>query len=303
MDGTVVTTARTPGFMPSEPDDSFVQFTSVDLYLFDIDGTLVSPKSGETFRKTADDWQWLPGRKEVLQVLIAAEKKITFITNQGGVGFGYFKTNEIVRAVRAMCYDLGLHEPLPEWYICYTHPKATMPEYKHENDFQRKPNPGMLLRAMLDFKVGSTHTLMVGDSLEDYQAAQNAGCHFQWADGNGGFFGPVIGPPTTEVLRVTAVPATPPLVLSLGTYLTRDGHRATVTEFGKNLGGKECWFGQIEGEGWVPGSLMAVTLGQHRTLISLHVSNLMAILSHTSLRLRIRWRRCPGFHRARCAAY
>ncbi len=34
------------------------------LVIFDVDGTLTTTKSGATFRESADDWQWLPGRLE-----------------------------------------------------------------------------------------------------------------------------------------------------------------------------------------------------------------------------------------------
>ena len=43
--------------------------TNYKLIIFDADGTLVEPASGETFRKTADDWQWLPSRLEKLREL------------------------------------------------------------------------------------------------------------------------------------------------------------------------------------------------------------------------------------------
>lgn len=44
--------------------------------------------------------------------------------------------------------------------------------------FHRKPNPGMLLMACADFKVGTDEALMCGDSEDDEGAARNAGCDF-----------------------------------------------------------------------------------------------------------------------------
>jgi D-glycero-D-manno-heptose 1,7-bisphosphate phosphatase len=150
----------------------------IDLILFDVDGTCVTTKSGETFRKTADDWQWLPGRKEALQLLIAQGKQVTLITNQGGVGFGYFTAAQIGSEISQLIDDLQTQRGL--YYICFSHPKATSAAYRVENDFQRKPNPGMLLQAMLDYGIGPRQTLMVGDRPEDHDAAHNAGCQFKW---------------------------------------------------------------------------------------------------------------------------
>src|SRR5260221_7136591 len=68
----------------------------VKLVIFDVDGTLVTTKSGETFRKTADDWQWLPGRIETLKALLEQGIQTGLATNQGGVAFGYFSQASII---------------------------------------------------------------------------------------------------------------------------------------------------------------------------------------------------------------
>ena len=66
-------------------------------------------------------------------------------------------------------------------YICYTHPKATIPEYRFEDD-RRKPGPGMLQDAMDDFEAEPEDTLYVGDRPEDGAAAQAAQCDFMLAE-------------------------------------------------------------------------------------------------------------------------
>ena len=66
-------------------------------------------------------------------------------------------------------------------YVCYTHPKASIAEYRFEDD-RRKPGPRMLLEAMSDFEALPEETLFVGDRPEDEQAARAAGIAFQWAD-------------------------------------------------------------------------------------------------------------------------
>ncbi len=65
-------------------------------------------------------------------------------------------------------------------YICYTHPKASIEQFRAV-DNRRKPGPGMLLEAMRDFEASPEETLYVGDLPEDEEAAKNAGCQFIWA--------------------------------------------------------------------------------------------------------------------------
>ncbi|SRR5229473_372765 len=148
------------------------------LIIFDVDGTLVTTKSGETFRKTADDWQWLPGRIEKLGDIFKQGVILGVATNQGGVAFGYMEEGLIAHEIDR------LRDVVPiQWIeICYTHPNASIPEYYHANDPRRKPGPGMLHQIMHYAQIEPIHTLMVGDRPEDEQAARNAGVAFMWAD-------------------------------------------------------------------------------------------------------------------------
>ena len=151
------------------------------LIVFDIDGTLVRTASGATFRKSADDWQYLPGRLEKVQQLRQEGVKISLASNQAGVAFPWssFTEAEIQSEINHVARDIGA-----EYIgICYTtpNPKA-LPQYHNLNDQRRKPGPGMLIEAMQHFNVRITDTLFVGDRAEDEQAAVVAGVSFQYAD-------------------------------------------------------------------------------------------------------------------------
>ncbi len=147
------------------------------LIIFDADGTLCTTKSGATFRKTADDWQWLPGRLEKLAELRNQGVKIGIATNQGGVAFGYLDPHEI----RQELYKMGrlIHAAAIE--MCFSHPNATIDLWR-ENGSRRKPGTDMLLAIIKDSGESKQDTLMVGDRPEDEQAAKNAGVSFMWAD-------------------------------------------------------------------------------------------------------------------------
>jgi HAD superfamily hydrolase (TIGR01662 family) len=149
----------------------------VKLVIFDVDGTLVTTKSGETFRKTADDWQWLPGRLEKLRALEEQGIYTAIATNQGGVAFGYLRRADILQEIARM----GDEGHIIAFEICYAHPNATLEEYRADPPC-RKPNPGMLLSIIENSRYQKHETLMVGDRPEDAEAAQNAGVAFMWAD-------------------------------------------------------------------------------------------------------------------------
>lgn len=149
------------------------------LICFDVDGTLVETASGATFRKSADDWQWLPGRLEQLRKLSEEGANIALATNQGGVAFGYMQEDRLTGELHRMFRETCISERCV--YVCFTHPKATLEQYRAD-DIRRKPGPGMLQEAMSDFGVEPEETLFVGDRPEDEQAAQAAGCDFQWSD-------------------------------------------------------------------------------------------------------------------------
>ena len=105
--------------------------------------------------------------------------RLATATNQGGVAFGYLQAEPLLSQLALMCREGSI--PLGGLYVCYTHPKATIEQYRADDD-RRKPGPRMLLEAMNDFEADVHETLMVGDSKEDEQAAKAAGCDFVWAD-------------------------------------------------------------------------------------------------------------------------
>lgn len=152
------------------------------LVIFDVDGTLVETKSDATFRKSADDWQWLPGRLEKCKQLRGQGIRLAVATNQGGVAFGYMEESDIRAEIQRLCTEADITQSS----TCYTHPKATLEQYRGEDHWRgqprRKPGPGMLQEIMHYAACTLEETLFVGDRPEDEQAAQAAGCSFQWAD-------------------------------------------------------------------------------------------------------------------------
>jgi D-glycero-D-manno-heptose 1,7-bisphosphate phosphatase len=154
-----------------------VNTKNYELIIYDIDGTLTETKSGAKFRRSADDWQWLPGRLEKIEALREQDIKQATASNQGGIAFGYMPESEMFAAM----LDLGNQGQFDTMRVCYQHPTATIDRYREDSPL-RKPGPGMLLEIMQELEVSADKTLMVGDRPEDQQAAQTAGVGFIWAD-------------------------------------------------------------------------------------------------------------------------
>lgn len=150
------------------------------LIIFDVDGTLVSCKSGEPFRTSADDWCWLPNRIERCKTLHEQGTLIAIASNQAGVAFPWskFTEAEMQREIEKTGEEIGACFVA----VCYTTPNIkALPQYHNPSDQRRKPGPGMLLEAMAHCSVLPTDALFVGDRPEEQQAAAAAGVAFQWA--------------------------------------------------------------------------------------------------------------------------
>lgn len=172
------------------------------LYLFDLDGTLISSYMDEPSRDF-NKWSILPGRKERIANLVASGHQIGIVSNQAGVAWG-FVTSEIVREkLQAVAAQLGygtiaIYSDMGKgdhWLTGNESPitRRTLPIfvcYDKEGP-HRKPNGAMIEQAindaMIDYYDEETEAfqdvpvLFVGDRPEDEQAAAATDVPFQWA--------------------------------------------------------------------------------------------------------------------------
>ena len=101
--------------------------------------------------------------------LYAASKGylIIVVTNQAGVAKGYF-TEEDVKKLHEWMARQFIKEgvEITAFYYCPYHIKGVIERYRVESGC-RKPEPGMILQAGMDFGIDLTKSLMVGDKLSD----------------------------------------------------------------------------------------------------------------------------------------
>ena len=100
---------------------------------------------------------------------------LIIVTNQSGIGRGLY-TEAQFRAVQdELSRLLGEHGiPIAGDYHCPHHPTEARGEYLRVCEC-RKPAPGMVRSALADFDLDPAQTFMVGDTLNDVAAGQNAG--------------------------------------------------------------------------------------------------------------------------------
>jgi len=64
-----------------------------------------------------------------------------------------------------------------DFFYCPYHPKFGNSKYKKDS-FLRKPNPGMLIKAIQKWNIDKSKSLMIGDKKNDMIAAQKIGLRF-----------------------------------------------------------------------------------------------------------------------------
>jgi D-glycero-D-manno-heptose 1,7-bisphosphate phosphatase len=101
---------------------------------------------------------------------------LIIISNQSGVARGYFPEAALV-AVEQRSRDLlaQLDIPLTAFYYCPHHPAGRVAEYAIACHC-RKPEPGLLLQAAIDYDIDLSQSWFIGDILNDVEAGQRAGC-------------------------------------------------------------------------------------------------------------------------------
>ena len=123
-----------------------------------------------------EDFCWIPGAREAVAAFNARNWWVFVVTNQSGVGRGYYPEADVLALHARMEADLAVAGArIDAFYYCPFHPEALEDRYRHPDPPDRKPNPGMLLRAMADWPVDAARSVMVGDKAIDLEAGQRAG--------------------------------------------------------------------------------------------------------------------------------
>ena len=138
----------------------------------DRDGVIVEEK---LYLGDPRDVRVLPGVAELISVARAFKMPVIEVTNQAGIGHGYFTWSDFLSVERELTLQLSkTATTIDAVFACPFHPKGR-PPFGHADHPWRKPNPGMLLEAAHLMNIAIGRSVIVGDNAQDLEAGRAAG--------------------------------------------------------------------------------------------------------------------------------
>lgn len=146
--------------------------TTCPALILDRDG-VINVDHGYVWR--IEDFDFLPGIFDLARAAYELGWTIIVVTNQAGIGRGLYTEADFLR-LTAWMQSVFLREgaPIRQVYFCPTHPEHGVGRYRVES-LDRKPGPGMILRAALDHGLDLPTSVLVGDRHTDIAAGRSAG--------------------------------------------------------------------------------------------------------------------------------
>jgi D-glycero-D-manno-heptose 1,7-bisphosphate phosphatase len=138
----------------------------------DRDGVVVEEVD---YLSKSEDARLIPGAAEII---VAANRRgipTILITNQSGIGRGYYGWDSFAAVQRTILDLLARAGAAVDAVYACPHHADGIGAYRHPDHPARKPNPGMLLRARAALRIELRSSWLVGDRASDLEAARRAG--------------------------------------------------------------------------------------------------------------------------------
>jgi len=131
----------------------------------DRDGTIIEERN---YVRTPEDVVIFPSAPAALTRLLNAGFRLFIVTNQSGVGRGYFTLADVERVNKHLLGELGRQGVrMQNIYIA--------PEAPESPSRGRKPSPQFLFDARDQFGLDLAQSYMIGDKMADLECGWNAG--------------------------------------------------------------------------------------------------------------------------------
>jgi D-glycero-D-manno-heptose 1,7-bisphosphate phosphatase len=119
--------------------------------------------------------EFIPGIFELCRRAREKGYRIVIVTNQAGIGRGLYSEENFHALMRWMMERFAAeHAPLDGYYFCPHHPVHGVGGYQVDCP-DRKPRPGMILRAAREHAIDLSQSILVGDRCSDLFAGAAAG--------------------------------------------------------------------------------------------------------------------------------
>lgn len=118
-----------------------------------------------------EDFEFVVGAADALRIMKRLGYLLIVVTNQAGVARDYYSLEDVEKLhshINELCSGYGCS--IDAFYICPHHPDVTgMCKC-------RKPQSGMIEKAIREFNIDPSRSYMVGDKAIDIEAGRNSGC-------------------------------------------------------------------------------------------------------------------------------
>jgi len=131
----------------------------------DRDGTLIAEVN---YLRRSEDVNVFPATPIGLQQLCDAGFKLFIVSNQSGIGRGYFTLADVERVNEHLCRELARAG------VCFEKIYIA-PEAPDQPSRGRKPSPQFLFDARDEFNLDLSQSFMIGDKMIDLECGWNAG--------------------------------------------------------------------------------------------------------------------------------
>ena len=127
-------------------------------------------KKRDDYVKSINELEIFPFVASAIKKLNNANFKVIVITNQSAINRNIITHKKVEEIHLAIQNYLKKNQAfIDAFYYC--------PHRPDENCICRKPKPGLLIKAIQDFKIDPKESWMVGDSNSDLESGRLAGCN------------------------------------------------------------------------------------------------------------------------------
>ena len=134
----------------------------------DRDG-VINKKLEDDYVKILSEFEFIEGVPEAMKLFADLFGKIVVVTNQQGIGKGYYTENDLNIIHHYMVDEIEKHGGRIDRVYFSPHLAA-------DNHHWRKPNTGMALKAKEDFKeIDFSKSVIIGDSISDMEFGRKTG--------------------------------------------------------------------------------------------------------------------------------
>ena len=122
-----------------------------------------------------EEFEFVEGIFELVAAANKAGYLVVVVTNQAGIGRGYYTEAQFHALTDWMKAQFNEHGAIIDAvYFCPCHPEHGIGAYRQESEF-RKPAPGMLLQAQSELGIDMAQSILIGDKPSDMAAGRAAG--------------------------------------------------------------------------------------------------------------------------------